>query len=200
MPASTSTTERHDQPARLHPCAGPGRSPATIARPAATRQRSTRPSRPGVQRGGFLAVATSTITHRMRDKVYVTNSWQSSRTCPVCIIVTLCMGQNLFFFSIVQTSDIALRILLSSVPLGLPLWALLSAFSRLVLHTRSFHHPFMQQTPCCNTYSTWWKVYPGFPRGLPWVPVFSPVFDGFPCIKRSPLGSRVFIGFPQVPF
>ena len=44
-----------------------------------------------------------------------------------------------------------------------------------------------------------WKVYPGFPRGLPWVPVFSPVFDGFPCIKRSPLGSRVFIGFPQVP-
>ena len=132
MPASTSTTERHDQPARLHPCAGPGRSPATIARPAATRQRSTRPSRPGVQRGGFLAVATSTITHRMRDKVYVTNSWQSSRTCPVCIIVTLCMGQNLFFFSIVQTSDIALRILLSSVPLGLPLWALLSAFSRLL--------------------------------------------------------------------
>ena len=44
-----------------------------------------------------------------------------------------------------------------------------------------------------------WKVYPGFPRGLPWVPVFSPVFDGFPCMKRSPLGSRVFIEFPQVP-
>ena len=31
------------------------------------------------------------------------------------------------------------------------------------------------------------------------VPVFSPVLDGFPCIKRSPMGSRVFIGFPQVP-
>ena len=31
----------------------------------------------------------------------------------------------------------------------------------------------------------WWKGYPGFPRGLPWVPVFSRVFDGFPCIKRS---------------
>ena len=39
--------------------------------------------------------------------------------------------------------------------------------STIVIHTRSFHHPFMQQTPCCNTYSTWWKVYPGFPRGLP---------------------------------
>ena len=40
-----------------------------------------------------------------------------------------------------------------------------------------------------------WKVYPGFPRGLPWVPVFSPVFVRFPYIKRSPLGSRVFSGF-----
>ena len=25
-----------------------------------------------------------------------------------------------------------------------------------------------------------WKVYPGFPIGLPWVPVFSPVFVRFP--------------------
>ena len=39
-------------------CAGPGRPPATVARPAATRQRPPRPSRNGVQRGGFLAVAT----------------------------------------------------------------------------------------------------------------------------------------------
>ena len=34
------------------------------------------------------------ITHCMRDKVHVTNSWQSSRTCPMCIIVALCMGWN----------------------------------------------------------------------------------------------------------
>ena len=40
-----------------------------------------------------------------------------------------------------------------------------------------------------------WKVYPGFPIGLPWVPVFSPVFVRFPHIKRSPVGSRVFSGF-----
>ena len=40
-----------------------------------------------------------------------------------------------------------------------------------------------------------WKVYPGFPRGLPWVPVFSPVYVRFPYIKRSLLGSRVFSGF-----
>ena len=32
------------------------------------------------------------IAHCMRDKVHVTNSWQSSRTCPMCIIVALCMG------------------------------------------------------------------------------------------------------------
>ena len=40
-----------------------------------------------------------------------------------------------------------------------------------------------------------WKVYPGFPIGLPWVPVFPSVFVRFPHIKRSPLGSRVFSGF-----
>ena len=32
-----------------------------------------------------------------------------------------------------------------------------------------------------------WKVYPGFPIGLPWVPVFSPVFVRFPHIKWSPV-------------
>ena len=32
-------------------------------------------------------------------------------------------------------------------------------------------------------------------EGLPWVPVFSPVYVRFPYIKRSPLGSRVFSGF-----
>ena len=31
-----------------------------------------------------------------------------------------------------------------------------------------------------------WKVYPGFPRGLPWVPVFSPVFVRFPSINGVP--------------
>ena len=40
-----------------------------------------------------------------------------------------------------------------------------------------------------------WKVYPGFPIGLPWVPVFPAVFVRFPHIKRSPVGSRVFSGF-----
>ena len=40
-----------------------------------------------------------------------------------------------------------------------------------------------------------WKVYPGFPIGLPWVPVFPPVFVRFPHIKRSPVGSREFSGF-----
>ena len=34
------------------------------------------------------------ITHCMRDKIHVTNSWQTSRTCPMCIIVALCMGWN----------------------------------------------------------------------------------------------------------
>ena len=31
------------------------------------------------------------IAHRMRDKVHVTNSWQFSRTCPMCIILALCI-------------------------------------------------------------------------------------------------------------
>ena len=30
------------------------------------------------------------IAHGMTDKVHVTNSWQSSRTCPMCMIVALC--------------------------------------------------------------------------------------------------------------
>ena len=30
------------------------------------------------------------IAHGIRDKVHVTNSWQSSRACPVCMIVALC--------------------------------------------------------------------------------------------------------------
>ena len=50
------------------------------------------------------------------------------------------------------------------------------------------------QTQFCGLCSRW-KVHPGFPRGLPWVPVFSPVFVRFPYIKRSLLGSRVFSGF-----
>ena len=32
-----------------------------------------------------------TIAHRMRDKVHVTNSWQFSRTCRMCIILALCI-------------------------------------------------------------------------------------------------------------
>ena len=31
------------------------------------------------------------IAHSIRDKVHITNSWQSSRTCPMCIIVTKCI-------------------------------------------------------------------------------------------------------------
>ena len=31
------------------------------------------------------------IAHCIRDKVHITNSWQLSRTCPMCIIVTLCI-------------------------------------------------------------------------------------------------------------
>ena len=34
------------------------------------------------------------IAHRMRDKVHVTNSWQSSRICPVLMLLFLCMGWN----------------------------------------------------------------------------------------------------------
>ena len=31
------------------------------------------------------------VAHCIRDKVHIANSWQLSRTCPVCIIVTLCI-------------------------------------------------------------------------------------------------------------
>ena len=31
------------------------------------------------------------IAHCIRDKVHITNSWQSSRTCPMCIIVAQCI-------------------------------------------------------------------------------------------------------------
>ena len=31
-----------------------------------------------------------------------------------------------------------------------------------------------------------WKVYPGFPRGLPWVPVFSLVFVRFLLLRWEP--------------
>ena len=34
------------------------------------------------------------IVHGIRDKVHITNSWQLSRTCPMCIIVTLCIWSN----------------------------------------------------------------------------------------------------------
>ena len=68
---------------------------------------------------------------------------------------------------------------------------------RPVYEIQGSRHKFLAAQP--HMPRAGWKVYPGFPRGLPWVPVFSPVFDGFPCIKRSPLGSRVFIEFPQVP-
>ena len=35
-----------------------------------------------------------TIAHCMRYKVHVTNSWQLSRTCPVLMLLVLCMGWN----------------------------------------------------------------------------------------------------------
>ena len=47
--------------------------------------------------GGELVVRVSTrnfIAHCMRDKVHVTNSWQSSRICPVLMLLFLCMGWN----------------------------------------------------------------------------------------------------------
>ena len=47
--------------------------------------------------GGELVVRVSNrnvIAHCMRDKVHVTNSWQSSRTCPVLMLLFLCMGWN----------------------------------------------------------------------------------------------------------
>ena len=31
------------------------------------------------------------IVHGIRDKVHITNSWQSSRTCPMCSIVAQCI-------------------------------------------------------------------------------------------------------------
>ena len=34
------------------------------------------------------------IAHCIRDKVHITNSWQSSRTCPVLMLLVLCMGWN----------------------------------------------------------------------------------------------------------
>ena len=34
------------------------------------------------------------IAHGMTDKVHVTNSWQSSRACPVLMLLVLCMGWN----------------------------------------------------------------------------------------------------------
>ena len=34
------------------------------------------------------------IAHGIRDKVHITNSWQSSRTCPVLMLLVLCMGWN----------------------------------------------------------------------------------------------------------
>ena len=47
--------------------------------------------------GGELVVRVSNrnvIAHCMRDKVHVTNSWQSSRICPVLMLLFLCMGWN----------------------------------------------------------------------------------------------------------
>ena len=44
--------------------------------------------------GGELVVRVSNrnvIAHCMRDKVHVTNSWQSSRTCPVVMLLVLRM-------------------------------------------------------------------------------------------------------------
>ena len=34
------------------------------------------------------------IAHGMTDKVHVTNSWQSSRACPVLMLLVLCVGWN----------------------------------------------------------------------------------------------------------
>ena len=34
------------------------------------------------------------IVHGIRDKVRITNSWQSSRTCPVLMLLVLCTGWN----------------------------------------------------------------------------------------------------------
>ena len=53
MPAATSTTERHDQPAMAASWPLSRRPPATIARPAATRQRPPRPSRNRSATGRF---------------------------------------------------------------------------------------------------------------------------------------------------
>jgi hypothetical protein len=47
--------------------------------------------------GGELVVRVSNrnvIAHCMRDKVHVTNSWQSSRICPVLMLLVLCMRWN----------------------------------------------------------------------------------------------------------
>ena len=47
--------------------------------------------------GGELVVRVSNrnvIAHCMRDKVHVTNSWQSSRACPVLMLLVLCVGWN----------------------------------------------------------------------------------------------------------
>jgi hypothetical protein len=53
MPAATSTTERHDQPAMAASWPLSRRPPVTIARPAATRQRPPRPSRNRSATGRF---------------------------------------------------------------------------------------------------------------------------------------------------
>ena len=34
------------------------------------------------------------LAHRVRCKVHVVNSWQSSRTCPQLMLLVLCMGWN----------------------------------------------------------------------------------------------------------
>ena len=47
--------------------------------------------------------------------------------------------------------------------------------SRMRPQTSSLHLLLTLRPP-----SSGWKVYPGFPIGLPWVPVFSPVFVRFP--------------------
>ena len=47
--------------------------------------------------GGELVERVSTrnvIAHCMRDMVHVTNSWQSSRICPVLMLLFLCVGWN----------------------------------------------------------------------------------------------------------
>ena len=86
MPAATSTTERHDQPAMAASWPLSRRPPVTIARPAATRQRSPRPSRPGVQRGGFLAVATI----RARGDLHKISAGERLET----VTVHLCILRN----------------------------------------------------------------------------------------------------------